>query len=778
MMKYKTLALLCSALIVVSCEQGVKVPEEVPVEITEEPELVMPTGNDAEPPADDHDVIDHETASSAQPVAALAIPSACPTPTPHVGHSAEANNLLNYVYPNKADVCAVKSGNASDMTVWSQPLKDGDNVWIPPGIDITYDLDNPIRFGWINAEGNLTWGPGSYDMIVDTLVTMGDLSIGTITNPAQGSITIADNGDLNPTQDVELLSRGVITMGPLSIHGEPKTTMVRLATHAKKGATALTLKTIPTNWRIGDEIVIAGAKTLCPAINGVQTCQPEDETRKIAATSGNTITLDKALSLDHSGPEPALTVHVANLTRSFKIKNENERAPVHQRGHFMVMGQSSVIKYTEFRWIGRTKKSIPTLPASAFSPLLPTSNVKGRYSLHIHKSGADSSAKHFVQGNSVVGSPGWGFVEHDAWVDFDSNVSWNAFGAGFVTEIGNEPGKWTNNIAIRSQGLWPCVSKNFVNDDHWRCGTGFAMARHTIAQNNVCTGSGSGECFGWMTRRDPNVVINIKKEHLPFPEITYNRPDVDVDVPPIIDFKGNEAYASLMGLMVTKSGPTQHHPKRSVITDFTAWNNSKFGIDLTYTGRYNIVRPKLSYINGKMPNRCAFNIGKNTIDLVIIDPVIKNTIAGICNVDGVTSHLSTVPRMMEVINLSCTNCGTPIKGVVKTRTGTFPTTATYTDTKKHIGGKSTRTIAGKITDGLGTFQLGDGTYDPIKYSGPELLNLYRKGHCIAPSGEKAVKMRQVYTGRIADQALYHDTLIFIPAGDSFFNVPSQNTGPC
>lgn len=796
-MVYRPIAVLCAAVFLAACDPGPQTPPpntdtprlEEPA-IAEEPLTELPTGNDAEPPAvvepattEEPQPAEHAIHPDAtQPEPLLANAATCPTPGPAMSHDAETDALLAYVNPRLATVCAVKSGNASDPTVWSKTLKDGDNVWIPPGITVTYDLDDSPRFGWLNAEGNFVWGPNAYDMIVDTFVSSGSVVIGTDANPAKGSITFGDYGDIDITKDVETLSRGFIAMGDLSIRGETKTNMTRLSAHAAKGATTITVKALPSDWIIGDEIVIAAVKTFCPAINGVQTCETNDEVRRIAGTNGNVITLDKPLAVDHTGPKPFLTAHVANLTRSFKFKNENEQAPIHQRGHFMTMAPSSTIKYAEFRWLGRTRKDIATFPASSFSPLLPTSNVKGRYSLHVHKSGADVAFKHFIQGNSVVGSPGWGYVVHDAWADFDHNVAWSTFGGGFVTEIGNEPGTWTNNIAIRAQGLHPCLTKNFVNDDHWRCGTGFAMARHTIAQNNVCTGSGSAECFGWMTRRDPNVIVLIKKEHLPFPEIALNHPDVNVDIPAIHDFKNNEAYASQQGLKVTKSGPVQRHMRRSYITNYAGWNNTRHDIDLTYTGRYTLINPKLYNLLKINDNRqCSLNLGKNTVDLTIIDPVIDTTIRGICNREGVTSQLSGVPLMYTVINPTCTNCTSAIVGPNIQVLPTKPSSnaVSYKERKKHFATKYTLTMSGTLTDALGSFNVGEGTYDAIKMYGPDMLDLYKTvGYCITPSGEKALKVRQTFSGRLSDLAAYADTLVYIKAGDTYFSGPATNNGPC
>ena len=42
----------------------------------------------------------------------------------------------------------------------------------------------------------------------------------------------------------------------------------------------------------------------------------------------------------------------------------------------------------------------------------------------------------------VVESPGWGFVSHTSNVNFDENIAFNVMGASFVTEAGNEMGRF------------------------------------------------------------------------------------------------------------------------------------------------------------------------------------------------------------------------------------------------------------------------------------------------------------------------------------------------
>lgn len=94
-----------------------------------------------------------------------------------------------------------------------------------------------------------------------------------------------------------------------------------------------------------------------------------------------------------------------------------------------------------FDGLGRTDKS----------KTLSDDNQRGMYPLHFHETGMDT--KHTVRNSVVKGSPGWGFVNHGSNVDFEDNVVYDATGAGFVTERGDERGTFNGNLAAGSRGV-------------------------------------------------------------------------------------------------------------------------------------------------------------------------------------------------------------------------------------------------------------------------------------------------------------------------------------
>src|SRR5690606_28293917 len=85
--------------------------------------------------------------------------------------------------------------------------------------------------------------------------------------------------------------------------------------------------------------------------------EPNDEIRTIKSISGNTVTLDRALSYSHLGARDGDGVlqyvpYVVNLSRNVSLRSEN---PEGVRGHTMFTGHGSVdIEYVGFYDLGRT----------------------------------------------------------------------------------------------------------------------------------------------------------------------------------------------------------------------------------------------------------------------------------------------------------------------------------------------------------------------------------------------------------------------------------------
>ena len=263
-------------------------------------------------------------------------------------------------------------------------------------------------------------------------------------------------------------SLGMVTMGQLEIIGQEKTNMIKLASDASKNQSTLQLSENPLGWKVGDDLIITSGGNQNTNSNG------QDEA-EIANITGNTLTLLNDLDKNHEGrPADNLHCYVGNLTRNITFQS-GSMANVHHQGHLMAMhnGANVQVRNAAFIDMGRTDKSRLTddfiwsnwLEPQVFkskisalgqecsemeaNPVQDVTNPRGRYSIHLHKTGADFGANMTqVTGNVVWGNPGWGITHHDSHANVSNNVVYKVVGAGIVSETGSETGFWDHNLVV------------------------------------------------------------------------------------------------------------------------------------------------------------------------------------------------------------------------------------------------------------------------------------------------------------------------------------------
>ncbi len=565
-----------------------------------------------------------------------------PTGTPHPDDPkkrAEHEALLNLVPAAEATHIAVKDGSWFDPSIWAngEVPGEGARVLIPSGRHVDYDGQSDVSIFTIRVDGHLTFATDRDTFLeVDTFVVApsGELTIGTAANPVRADvetvISIAANGAIDTGWDPMLLSRGLIGHGSVEIHGAEKESFLRVAADPMAGATAITLETAAEGWRVGDRIVIAG--THLTQTGDYQQDQPrtadstEDEVRIITAIDGATVRFDQPLQFNHEGARADLKTYVANYTRNVRIESEGGAAtPVHQRGHVMLMHSDDVdVRYAEFHELGRTDKSTRAFDLDDLSSVSPDSNLKGRYSLHIHRAGVgEPMDPAMIVGNSVWGSPGWGFVHHDSNAILAGNAAFDVFGAAFVAETGNETGRWVDNISIKTLGVFtgPKDQEDVVAFDLGRGGVGFwFQGRLVDAVDNVAAGSPGGHGFVYMTRHpedelrriDPATVQNGEKLRYVDEAYPYT--------PNIAVFHGNEAFAVDAGLEIIKPNQEQNNDSRTLLDEFTAWE-VRAGVILQYTAHYTLTDIDLVSTAQTLRHYAGPNVGLdytiNVFDIVV-----------------------------------------------------------------------------------------------------------------------------------------------------------------
>ena len=581
--------------------------------------------------------------SSASYVAAV---KALPDPAAHPDNAAMADEhaaLFALVPRDQATHVAIKNGSWFDTATWADERipSEGARVLIPEAIAVNYDGVSDTSLFTVRVDGKLLFASDhNTRVVVDTLVVAktGLLQIGTSEHPIQDGITadvvIADNGPIDVNWDPLLLSRGIISHGSTEIHGQEKTSFLKLALDPLAGSTLLHFDddAKQNGWHVGDKIVVTGTHIAPQQVNGDWVdIGSQDEVRTIKAIYGTTVILDQPLNFNHDSPRADLKAYVADYTRNVVIETQNANdVPVTQRGHVMFMHSPSVdVEYAEFSELGRTDKSTRAVDAETTAGITSDTNVKGRYALHLHETGdAPGSQEAIIKGNSVWGSPGWGIVQHASSADIENNATFNTFGAGYVAETGDETGLWHKNIAIQAHGIGagPWVDKN-ADDvaafDLARDGIGFYFQGRMIkATDNVAAGVNEG--FVYLVRGTSAV---IDAANLAQPEILHGLSSTDVAAAPIQNFKDNEVIAASYGFIVIKANPAQDHDVRSVIDGFKAWETD-IGVHLEYTSHYTFLDTDLTGPNvGRdfEPKGIAgVELGTSTFDIVVNRSQIAN----------------------------------------------------------------------------------------------------------------------------------------------------------
>ena len=383
--------------------------------------------------------------------------------------------------------------------------------------------------------------------------------------------------------DPTLISRGLISHGAVEIYGQEKENFVKVSEDPMAGDTSLVIEGGADGWEVGDKIVLTGTHLVDFVDEDGQPYQPgeeisdetQDESLIITAIEGDRIFFDKPLEYDHDTPRDDLKAYVANYTRNVRFETENsDTVDVHARGHVMFLHSDDVdVRYAEFSQLGRTDKTERAFDVDELDTVTSDSNVKGRYSVHLHRAGTeDLDDPAILIGNSVWGSPGWGFVHHDSNAIFSDNAAFDVSGAAFVAETGNETGRWSGNISIKATGV-AVGSKNSEDIEAFdlgRQGVGFwHQGRLVESVDNVAAGNPGGTGFVYLQRGLSEDIINVTPATVAQADKLRYQDDASISRPNISLFSGNEAIGVRYGLEIIKGGPQQGHDVRSVINDFT-----------------------------------------------------------------------------------------------------------------------------------------------------------------------------------------------------------------
>ncbi len=572
------------------------------------------------------------------PSAALASLLACagtrPPVTPPASSHLGALAKLDAIAPPSVGVQAIQSGAWSDPATWGGLTPSG-RVVIPAGVSVVFDLKRSEALKSVRVEGCLELSSSVSNRLMTELLYIapgGEFLAGTAKAPTPASVraevVFPDLGPLDVVSDPALLGKGLVAASRVRLYGELKTARVKVAATPAKRDVDIQLSAAPTGWQVGDRVILTGTRFIPQdTANGVVLSSPtQDEIRYVAAINGSTVTLNKGLSYGHPAPDPTLGAYLVNYSRNVRLATENGATiATTERAHAMFMSTETTLQGVEFWEMGRTDKSIRAIDAAELTAPTPTSNVKGRYPLHLHQVGfAADNAAPLIRDVAVWGSPGWGIAQHAGNAFLFQNNTWNTFGAGFVAESGNEIGAWVENTAIKSVGVDHIVkdADDVAAFDLGRTGDGFWLQSRSVRlHKNLAVGMTGGMGFVYFHRNSDlgstqPLTPAFAAQTLCMPGSMRFKPQA-IDAPQIAQFTDNEAIASDVGFHIVKPRPIEPHDIRSVLDNFRAWEVT-IGVDLTYTSRYT-VKGGLLIGTWAASDTIGVNFGTNTYDLAVVN---------------------------------------------------------------------------------------------------------------------------------------------------------------
>ncbi|MFK7945810.1 MAG: G8 domain-containing protein, partial [Paracoccaceae bacterium] len=690
---------------------------------------------------------------------------------------------------------AINDGSWFDPATWANGEVPGNDarVVISHAATVTYDDVSNARLFTVRVDGELSFATDQDSkMLVDTLVVdgAGALIIGTEEQPVEADVSvdivIANNGAIDVTWDPQLLSRGVVSHGEIEIHGQEKTTHLKVATDPMAGDTSIILAEAPEGWKVGDTLVLAGTNLQgYKWSNDLRTQvyrEPEDEILTIARIEGNEIFFDTPLQYDHDSPQDDLKTSVANYSRNVTFSTEDsETAAVHERGHVMFMHNDDVdVRYAAFEELGRTDKSIDAKNVSEFEEITVDANVKGRYAFHFHRTGTeDQDNPALAIGNAVWGSPGWGYAHHDSHAIFHANASYGTLGAGFVAESGNETGAWTDNIAIYAKGaeFGPARGVNKSSTfDTGRSGDGFFFqSRMVESSGNIAASVENGFVYFHRGAIAEDAQLTFDASVFDLPEALGLRNKVAPDDAPILLFQDNEVIASKQGLQVVKANPNQGHDVHSHLKGFTAWNVS-LGAQLEYTSHYVIEDFDIIGVGNGFQ---GIMIGRNATDVAIVDSSIQGFRNGLF-IDDPRSDFEGITH--SIVNVAISDVDTEIASYAQEILDDHVQIVSPNDIVPgrfeiqldqpllfreghHTDPEAFRVIiSGTKTDSLGTTPLPSGTDDYNADIHEVTQILQRNGYFEASDGKKYFVLEDYYSDRITGEIHKFGHLVEISDG--------------
>lgn len=293
----------------------------------------------------------------------------------------------------------------------------GADVVIPAGAVVQLDSSPPPLHS-LTVEGTLEFARRDLTLTAGRIRVAGTLRVGTENDPFTQSATITLT-DAATAEDAALgltaKALAVMPGGTLDLHGQRRTSWVRLGATAAAGATQIRLER-QVDWRPGDRLVIA-ASDFDPA--------QYDEV-VVHTIAGPTVTLEAPLKYAHWGERQTIAgrtvderAEVGLLTRNVRFRGDDACAATGYCAHIIAFhGGTMRVEGTELYLVGQKF-------------------ALARYPIHWHM--AESVAGQYARANSVWRSFNRCITVHGSHdADVEDNVCHDHLGHGYFLEDGVE----------------------------------------------------------------------------------------------------------------------------------------------------------------------------------------------------------------------------------------------------------------------------------------------------------------------------------------------------
>ena len=332
--------------------------------------------------------------------------------------------------------------------MWSEPStgSDGDvhqagaRVSISHDVDVVLDTSTP-ELGGLTINGKLSFSDSAdLELTSEWIMVHGELEIGTEAMPHTSNAPITLTDKVKGEQLMGMGDRGImVSGGTLHLHGNRTNAWTKLNRTAEAGSNNIEVLNAD-QWQVGDEIVLASTDF----------DSRQAETRRIAAISGNSITLDEPLEYMHYG-EVTYGVdqrgEVGLLTRNIKVQASEDAEASFFGGHIMAMVTSRM--YVDGVELHRMGQNLEL----------------ARYPIHWHLVG-DSGQGQYIRNAAIHDSFNRCVTVHGTNnLVIENNVTYNTVGHCFFMEDGIETGNaFVRNLAIQTKchPTLECVPSNLA----------------------------------------------------------------------------------------------------------------------------------------------------------------------------------------------------------------------------------------------------------------------------------------------------------------------------